>query len=125
MAAAPSRAAARSGTIEKAKTPSEANFSNRNGLYLVRPATTSCPFLPNPNIELVLAALSLLTLFSLDGFGHVTEAWIHSVPMKLVGGLPYIRPFTPQFIMPLFLLCGTADPSRPRKQPASVGSDGD
>jgi hypothetical protein len=60
-------------------------------------------FLPNPNVELVLAAVSLLTLFSLDGFGHVTDAWIHSVPMKLVGGLPYIRPFSPQFIMPLFL----------------------
>ena len=60
-------------------------------------------FLPNPNAELVLAALSLLTLFGLDGFGRVTDASVHSLSIKLVGGLPYIRPFTPQLIMPLFL----------------------
>jgi hydrogenase maturation protease len=38
MAQAPRIAAARSGTMENAKTPSEANFSSLSGLYLVCPA---------------------------------------------------------------------------------------
>jgi hypothetical protein len=38
MATMPRTAAARSGTMEKAKMPSEASFSNFRGLYLVRPA---------------------------------------------------------------------------------------
>src|SRR6202166_2911555 len=43
VAAAPSIAAARRGTIEKAKIPSDASFNNLNGLYLVRPARRAAP----------------------------------------------------------------------------------
>lgn len=59
--------------------------------------------LPSASVELVLAGLSLLMLFSLDGVGQVMAAWTHHLPRKLVGGLPFIRPFTPQFIMPFFI----------------------
>jgi len=57
--------------------------------------------LPQPPVELVLAALALLTLFSPDGISraatpHLSLSW---VPVAL----PYIRPFAPQFMMPLFL----------------------
>ena len=59
--------------------------------------------LPNPDLLLTLAGVSLLTLFGLDGFGHVMAAWVHSVPMKLVGSLPFLRPFNPQVMMPMFV----------------------
>ena len=59
--------------------------------------------LPNRDLLLTLAGVSLLTLFGLDGFGHVMAAWVHSVPMKLVGSLPFLRPFNPQVMMPMFI----------------------
>jgi hypothetical protein len=60
-------------------------------------------FLPQPSVELVLAGLSLLMLFSIEGFGHLLRASIHLLPMRLFVELPYLRPFSPQVIMPLFL----------------------
>lgn len=59
--------------------------------------------LPNRNLCLALAGVSLLTLFGLDGFGHVMAAWVQSAPMKLVGSLPFLRPFNPQVMMPMFV----------------------
>jgi len=60
-------------------------------------------FLPQPSVELVVAGLSLLMLFSIEGFGHLLRASIHLLPMRFSIELPYIRPFSPQVIMPLFL----------------------
>lgn len=61
-------------------------------------------WLPRPAAELVLAGVSLLTLVSFDGFVRVITDWIHLSPAWISGGLPYIRPFAPQMVVPL-LLC--------------------
>ena len=61
-------------------------------------------WLPRPSVELVLAGLSLLMLVGVDEFGRYITAWIHLSRTWFQGGLPFIRPFTPQVIMPL-LLC--------------------
>jgi hypothetical protein len=60
-------------------------------------------FLPHPTAELVLAGLSLITVFSLEGIWRTITALIHFSPAWLPGGPPYIRPFTPQLSMPLIL----------------------
>ncbi len=60
-------------------------------------------FLPQPNVELVLAGVALLTLFGVDEIGRFITACIHLSPTWLPGGLPYIRPFTPQLILPILL----------------------
>jgi hypothetical protein len=60
-------------------------------------------FLPLPAVELVLAGLSLLTVFSFEGVWRAIAALIHSSATWPPGGLPYIRPFTPQIIVPLWL----------------------
>jgi hypothetical protein len=61
-------------------------------------------WLPQPTVELVLVSVSLLTLFGVDEVSRVITGWIHLSPTWLPGGLPYIRPFTPQVIAPLLLL---------------------
>lgn len=57
-------------------------------------------FLPLARVELVLAGLALLMLFSVESFWRTLTAW------SQVGGsgLPYIRPFSPQVAIPL-LFC--------------------
>jgi len=60
-------------------------------------------FLPQPSLELVLAGVSLLMLFSVEGFGRTIASWIHLSQPGFGGGLLYLRPFTPQVMMPLFV----------------------
>ena len=59
--------------------------------------------MPRPTVELVLAGVALLMLFGVDEVGRFITAWIHLSPTWFSGGLPYIRPFTPQVILPLLL----------------------
>jgi len=57
-------------------------------------------FLSSPRVELVVAGLSVLMLFSVEFFWRSLTGW-----SQLAGsGLPYIRPFSPQVAMPL-LFC--------------------
>jgi len=60
-------------------------------------------WLPRPAIELVLASVALFMLFGVDEVSRFIAMWIHLSPTWLGAGLPYIRPFTPQVIVPLFL----------------------
>jgi len=63
-------------------------------------------FLPRGRVELVLAGLSLLMLFSFAEVRAIITAWTHLPSTRFFNmvELPYIRPFTPQVTMPL-LLC--------------------
>lgn len=60
-------------------------------------------FLPVAAFELVLAGVPLLAVFSLGGVWQAITALIHFSSTWPAGGLPYIRPFTPQVVMPLWL----------------------
>jgi hypothetical protein len=61
-------------------------------------------FLPVPDYGLVLAGVALLAVFDFDGVWHAVKALISfSSTWPGGGGLPYIRPFTPQVIVPLWL----------------------
>jgi hypothetical protein len=60
-------------------------------------------FLPRHTHELALAGTAILMLFSIEGFGRSLSTWIHFLPSHALGGLPYLRPFSPQVVMPLFL----------------------
>lgn len=57
-------------------------------------------FLPHVRVELVLAGLSFLMLFSVESFWRSLTGW----SQQMAAGLPYIRPFSPQVGMPL-LFC--------------------
>jgi hypothetical protein len=59
-------------------------------------------FLPHPIAEFVLAGVCLLTLFSIEDVWRTITALIHLSPAWLPNALPYIRPFTPQVILPLW-----------------------
>jgi len=60
-------------------------------------------FLPRPNIDLILVGLCLLLLVDIEGVGDFLAAVMHHAPTWLVASLPYLRPFSPQVVMPLFL----------------------
>jgi hypothetical protein len=57
-------------------------------------------FLPNAGALLVLPGLCLITVFSLEGTWRLLMGTIHGSPDWALG-LPYIRPFSPQLVMPL------------------------
>ena len=61
-------------------------------------------FLPCPSVPLISAGAALITVFSFEGVWREITALIHGSPMWLSGGLPYIRPFSPQFAIPLLVL---------------------
>lgn len=60
-------------------------------------------FLPRPSVQLIGAGVVLITLFSFEGVWRVVTALIHGSPIWISGGLPYIRPFSPQFAIPLLV----------------------
>lgn len=61
-------------------------------------------FVPKPQIELVLAGVTFFTLLSIEGVFRAVTAFAHNPHAWPPGWLPYIRPFSPQVAMPLFLL---------------------
>ena len=62
-------------------------------------------FLPNAQVELVLAGLALLMFFNFGEMKEEIVAWLHFPSASRFGdiGLPYIRPFSPQIALPLLL----------------------
>jgi hypothetical protein len=60
-------------------------------------------FLPQPNVDVVMVGLCLLLLVEIEGVGHVLRAAVDHAPTWLVASLPYLRPFSPQVVMPLIL----------------------
>ncbi len=61
-------------------------------------------FLPHSPVDLVLAGLALLTLFSFESAWRTIAGWVHGSFAWPATGLPYIRPFSPQIGVPL-LVC--------------------
>ena len=61
-------------------------------------------FLPYRSIALVSVGIVLMTVFSFDGAWRQITAFFHGSQFWLSGDLPYIRPFSPQFAIPL-LVC--------------------
>lgn len=58
-------------------------------------------FLPHPSTALVTAGVTLITLFGFESVWRCVTALIHRSQVWFPGDLPYIRPFSPQFVVPL------------------------
>lgn len=61
-------------------------------------------FLPFASVELVMFGVALLLLVNVAGIWHIAATFGNGSPEWLSGALPYIRPFTPQVVMPLFVM---------------------
>lgn len=63
-------------------------------------------FLPDPSVELVLAAFSMLMFFNFGSMREEITGWLHFPAMSRFAeiGLPYIRPFSPQVALPILLV---------------------
>ena len=58
-------------------------------------------FLPHSSTAVVAAGVTLITIFSFESVWHCVTAVIHRSQVWFPGDLPYIRPFSPQFVVPL------------------------
>ena len=60
-------------------------------------------FLPNFSTTIVAAGVTLITIFSFEGALHCVTALMHRSQALFPDNLPYIRPFSPQFVVPLIV----------------------